>query len=153
MRPTLALVSAAALITLLAGCGGNSSGKDKDAGQGFSAAADTSTCVQDATQVSAYPGGFPTDFPLPDQTVVYHVQDLGADGIVATGVTPLSLKQVLAALNGPAQDAGFKVTNGETEDHDAEANWSGNGYVGRWAIKDSANCPGEVVVQLLAKKG
>lgn len=154
MSRTLAAVFASALITLLAGCGGHQAEvTDQDAGKGFSAAADTSTCTKDATAVSSYPVGYPKDFPLPDQTIVYHVQDLGAGGVVATGVTPLPLKDVLAALNGPAQDAGFKVSHGETEDHDAEANWSGKGYVGRWAIKDSASCPGEVVIQLLARKG
>jgi hypothetical protein len=44
------------------------------------------------------------------------------------------------------------VTSGETEEDDAEANWAGNGYVGRWAIKKSATCPGETVVQLLSQR-
>ena len=58
-----------------------------------------------------------------------------------------------AQANGPTQDAGFKITSGETEEHDAEANWSGNGYRGRWAIKESAQCDGDVVIQVLSKRG
>lgn len=73
--------------------------------------------------------------------------------MIVTVITSDSLKNVLAALNGPAQDAGYKVTSGETEDHDAEANWRGNGYRGRWAIKESAKCSGEVVIQVLSEKG
>ena len=68
-------------------------------------------------------------------------------------MTDTEFKDVLAALNGPAQKAGFQVTNGETEADDAEASWSGNGYTGRWAIKESASCPGETVIQLLSKRG
>jgi hypothetical protein len=71
---------------------------------------------------------------------------------VVTGVTSTPFRKVLAALNGPAQRAGFKVTDGETEEHDAEANWVGNGYRGRWAIRESGSCPGETVVQVLSTK-
>jgi hypothetical protein len=154
MRHRLAAGSAVAAVLLTAGCGGSSdaSGTDPDAGD-FSAAADTSTCVADATQVASFPDGYPKDFPLPDGTVLYNVQDRGADGVVATGVTSTAFQDVLKALNGPAQKAGYQVSSGETEDHDAEANWSGNGFTGRWAIKESATCPGETVVQLLSKKG
>jgi hypothetical protein len=87
---------------------------------------------------------------MPPQTIVYDAEDRGDEGVVVTGVTDLPFTDVLGALNGPAQDAGFTVTSGETEEHDAEANWSGNGYRGRWAIRESATCPGETVVQVLA---
>jgi hypothetical protein len=149
-RPvTAALV---AVLLLLAGCGGKGESSDPQ-GDSFSAAADTSTCVVDATQVSSFPDGYPDAFPLPGGTVLYNVEDRGADGVIATGVTRTAFKDVLAALNGAAQKAGYKVTSGETEEHDAEANWTGNGYTGRWAIKESSSCPGETVLQLLSKKG
>ena len=48
--------------------------------------------------------------------------------------------------------SGFRVTSGETEEDDAEADWTGHGFVGRWAIKKSATCPGETVIQLLSKR-
>ncbi len=144
-------VAVGALLLLTAGCGGSSSNPDAASGS-FSAAADTSTCVTDATQVSSTPADYPRDFPMPAGTVLYHVEDRGADGVIATGVTATPFAQVLAALNGPAQRAGYKVTDGETEDHDAEANWKGNGYLGRWAIRVSSTCRGETVIQMLSKK-
>jgi hypothetical protein len=151
-------VAAAALVSglllLTAGCGGTGESADADAGGGGGgdAAADTSTCLADAHPVGEFPAGYPTDFPLPDGTVVYHVEDRGSDGVVATGVTKAAFPKVLAALNA-AKSAGYEVTEGETEDHDAEANWTGNGYTGRWAIRESAGCPGETVIQLLSRKG
>ncbi len=137
------------LLLSLAACGADSESEQEREHEGLSAAADRSTCVAQADQVTL-PDGFPADFPFPDRTVVYHVEDRGDAGMIATGVTGLPFKQVLAALNGPAQHAGFEVTDGETEEHDAEANWQGNGYRGRWAIRKSGSCAGETVVQVLA---
>ena len=153
MRARVAALVVTALLGL-SGCGGSSSSSaGEDPGEEeFSAAADRSTCLADAEQI-ADPGDFPADFPMPPQTVVYDTEDRGEEGTIVTGITDLPFKEVLAALNGPAQDAGYKVTNGETEEHDAEANWEGNGYRGRWAIRESATCPGETVVQVLATTG
>ena len=173
-RPTGALLTRAAglvgvlvLATGTAACGGSgassssptrtasSSASSASAGEedGGKEAADTSTCVADARPYTGTPpAGFARSFPLPRGAVLFAVQDRGADGVVATAVVKASLRTVLAHLNGPAQAKGFKVTEGETEEHDAEANWTGNGYRGRWAIRDSAACPGEVVLQLLSKK-
>ena len=148
MRRLVTGAALAASLLLVAGCG--ESGEEHDAE--FGAAADTNTCVKDAQQVSSYPDGFPAHFPFPSRTVVFNAQDRHEDGVVVTGVTSMPFKQVLASLNGPAQRAGFKVTNGETEEHDAEANWVGNGYRGRWAIRESGSCPGETVVQVLSTK-
>ena len=146
------VATVAALLLAVTGCGGGSTqAKDRDKDKhDFEQAADRSTCVADAKQVSRLPAGFPQHFPFPSQTVVYSAEDRGAEGVVVTGVTSLPFKQVLAALNGPAQDAGYKVTSGETEEHDAEANWTGNHFRGRWAIRESGTCDGETVVQVLA---
>jgi hypothetical protein len=144
-------VAALLVAATLAGCGGSDSSTAGDPDEEeFSAAADRSTCLADASPVDSLPDGYPADFPKPPQTIVYAAEDRGEEGVVVTGVTDLPFTDVLDALNGPAQDAGFTVTSGETEEHDAEANWSGNGYRGRWAIRESATCPGETVVQVLA---
>jgi hypothetical protein len=151
-RPAL-LPAVAVAALLVAGCSeadGEAPAGDPDSGE-HAEAADTSTCVADATPVGSTPDGYPADFPMPDGTVVFAVEDRGEDGVIATGVTRSPFEDVLAAMNA-AEKAGFRVTSGETEDDDAEANWTGNGYVGRWAIKKSATCPGETVVQLLSKQ-
>lgn len=151
VRRAALLPLALAVLVLVAGCGDSGdepTAGDPDGGD-HSSAADTSTCVADATPVTSTPESYPSDFPLPDGTVVFAVEDRGEDGVIATGVTRTPFEDVLAAMNA-AEEAGFRVTSGETEDDDAEASWSGNGYVGRWAIKKSATCPGETVVQLLS---
>lgn len=138
------------LLLVLTACGGEAARESREH-EGASGAADRSTCLAQADAV-ALPDGFPRGFPFPGRTVVYDVEDRGDAGTIATGVTDLPFKQVLAGLNGPAQEAGFKVTSGETEEHDAEASWEGNGYRGRWAIRESSSCEGETVVQVLARR-
>ena len=114
-------------------------------------AADPTTCLVDASAAATpYLDGFAADWTWPDQSVVFNVEDRGEDGIIATAVTALPFAEVLAFMNGPVTDAGFVVSDGETEEHDAEADWSGNGYRGRWAIKGSFTCAGETVIQVLS---
>ena len=81
---------------------------------------------------------------------MFHAEDRGADGTIVTGISTAPFEDVLAHMNGPVVDAGFTIEKGETEDHDAEAEWDGNGFRGRWAIRVSAQCPGETVVQVLS---
>lgn len=151
-RPGVA-VMAAALLLLPSACGGGDGGADAHGpdADGFSTAPDTDTCIKDATAVTTTPHGYPASFPLPPGTVVFNVEDRGEDGVIATGVTATPFHDVLTAMNS-AKKAGFEITSGETEQDDAEANWVGNGYIGRWAINKSATCPTETIIQLLSKK-
>jgi hypothetical protein len=152
--------SAFVLLGSLAGCGGSSDAsgdhhqsEDHDSDVGGNAAADVSTCHDQATAApTPYGRDFPATFPFPPGTTVFHVEHRGKYGTIATGISTTGLKGVLGFMNGQVVGAGFKTTEGETEEHDAEANWQGNGYRGRWAIRDSANCPGETVIQVLAAK-
>ena len=155
MRAPARLVAALATAALLAGvsgCGSDSTTEsDKDAGEKFTSVADQSTCLADATEVATpWPDGFPDDWPFPDRTTAYHVEDRGSDGIIVTAVTGSAFKDVLAFMNKDVSDAGYEVESGETEAHDAEAEWSGNGFHGRWAIRESAQCAGETVIQVLS---
>jgi hypothetical protein len=145
----------ATVCLVMSGCAGQAKSKADDAagGDGFARAADTKTCVADASAYTrSVPANFAAGFPLPDGAVLYDVEDRGADGAIGTAVVRSDLRQVLTVFNVEAQAKGYKITEGETEKHDAEANWTGNGYRGRWSIRDSATCQGEVVIQLLSKK-
>ena len=146
------LAAVALLAGTLTACGGEQQ-RTEHAGEGFSAAADLSTCTDGAKPADTpYGDGFPQDWPFPAKTVVYNAEDRGADGTIVTGISSTPFKQILAFLNGRVADRGFKVEKGETEAHDAEAEWDGNGFRGRWAIRESAQCPGETVIQVLSTK-
>jgi hypothetical protein len=144
-----AALTGLALVALLAtGC---ESKEEKAAEHELDKAADRSTCLAEASPAAApYPDGVPDDWPWPGSTVVFGAEDRGADGTILTATTSTAFSDVLAFLNGPVNHAGYAVTSGETEEHDAEANWSGNGFHGRWAIRESSTCPGETVIQVLS---
>ena len=151
VRTTTALAAVALLASTLTACGGEQKRTEEDAAESFSAAADLSTCTDQATPAKTpYGSGFPEDWPFPPKTVVFNAEDRGADGTIVTGVSSTGFKQILAFMNGDVADRGFKVEKGETEEHDAEAEWDGNGFRGRWAIRESAQCPGETVIQVLS---
>jgi hypothetical protein len=151
---TRTLLTTFALVGLLvSGCGGKARHEGHTEKDSFERAADTKTCVADAKPYSGTtPTNFAKGFPLPKGAVLFDVEDRGAEGAIGTAVVEADLKAVLAVFNGQAQSQGYKITEGETETHDAEANWAGNGYRGRWSIRDSATCDGQVVIQLLSKK-
>lgn len=150
-RRAAALAGAAAVVVAaLTGCG---SEPDEKADHDLEQAADQTTCRADATSAATpYGEGFPESWPFPPQTTVFDTEDRGDDGTIVTAVSSAPFADVLAYLNGPVEDAGFRVEGGETEEHDAEAEWAGNGYRGRWAIRESAQCPGETVIQVLSAR-
>ena len=166
-RRTLPLLAALALVGALAvtGCssGGSSGGSSGDAdkaaeeqlAEGSGAdpdqAAGAQTCADELTaRGQRYGDGFPADWPFPKGSVVYAVEDRGEAGTIVAAVSPQPMKDVLAFMNGVVQDSGFEVQSGETEDHDAEAEWRSADFHGRWAIKDSTGCPGETSIEVLS---
>jgi len=142
-----ARVGAAALLLAVAACGGDHEAAEKDGDK----AADVSTCSAEAKAVAApYGGQFPEGWPFPPGTTVYDVEDRGDQGTILTAISTAPFQSILDFLNHDVVDAGFTITSGESEEHDAEAEWTGHEHRGRWAIRKSAHCPGETVVQVLA---
>lgn len=153
--PVLRRVTAATLVAVTLAWTGSAceSAEDRRAEHAMEQAADVTTCRADATAAPApYGDGFPTDWPFPSQTTVYHAEDRGAEGTIVTAVSSADFKQILDFMNHQVVDAGFAIEKGETEEHDAEAEWRGNGFRGRWAIRESADCPGETVIQVLSAR-
>jgi hypothetical protein len=150
----------------LGGCGGSGQAADRSGGtepgsgeesaaeHDLSKAADLSTCTADAEAApTPYGDGFPTDWPFPPGTVVFNAEDRGSDGTIVSAVSSSDFRSILAFMNHDVADAGYTVEKGETEEHDAEAEWTGNDHRGRWAIRESAQCPGETVIQVVAADG
>lgn len=111
-------------------------------------------CSDQATAVTgAYPDQVPAKLPLPGGTTVYRIEDRGKDGVVLSAVSKTPFKDVLAFMTSDFVAAGFAITHGETEKHDAEANWVSTGYRGRWAIREiTAQCPGDTLISVLTTK-
>ena len=152
MTRPLAAVAALTLVVATAAC--SSSGGDPDAGGSGAADVSSAVCAKDAAAKKVdLPSGFPADFPMPPGTVVYSVDNRGADeGIVVTGVTSTPFKGVLKALQTQLPAKGFRAEDGETEPHDAESDWTSSGFQGRWAIREIPQCGGDTLVNVVARK-
>jgi hypothetical protein len=126
---------------LIAGCGGKGSegsgeDPDREAGQQVGTV-QTVDCPADATPVDL-PSGFSA--PLPQGTVVVDVRKASERRTVVTGVVPSAEKDVLDGLHQAYASAGLTLTSGETEERDAESNFTGAGVKGRWGIRELSNC-------------
>jgi hypothetical protein len=152
VRRPVALLGAAALLLVVSGCGSDrATGGERDEGEHLEKAASRNVCAADAEPVpTPYGAQFPDAWPFPPDTIVYDVEDRKGQGTIVTAVSAAPFRTILDFLNHDVVDRGFRIESGETEEHDAEAEWEGNGHRGRWAIRESAQCPGETVIQVLA---
>ena len=151
MIPRRAALGCGVVVAAVALCGCESAAQ-RAADHALEQAADTSVCQAAAKPVSVSSSAFPSAFPMPPRTTVYHVEDRGADGTIVTGISSLPFHQILSFMNHDVVSAGYKHVSGETEEHDAEANWVGHGYRGRWAIRVSGSCSGQTVIQVLSAR-
>ena len=134
-----------ALAAVLTGWGESGGESDVDVGAGVEpgegaeqqGTPQTVDCPADATAVDL-PADFPA--PLPDGTVVVAVEMRDQDRTVITGVVPRAQKDVLAELQDAYAAADIELTEGETEERDAESNFVGDGFVGRWGIQALSDC-------------
>ena len=142
---------AAALLLLsvapLAACGGGSADATATAGKSEDADAQGKGDEQSGTpQTVDCPGkakavDLPADFPapLPQGAVVVAVEERDGGRTVVTAVVPAAEPDVLADLQAAYPAAGLTLTEGETEEHDAESNFTGD-VIGRWGIRELSNC-------------
>jgi hypothetical protein len=149
VRAAVALVLVAA--AALTGCGGGSTGEKKAEKQLRASGAPTPVCV-DQAKATDVPGSFPPDFPLPEGSVVYAAEQRSGGRTIVYAVVDRDVKAVLKQMQDNVAAAGFKPSEGEVEERDAESNWSGNGFTGRWAIREVAGCTTQTSVTVLAAK-
>jgi hypothetical protein len=137
-RARTALVAAvlAAAPLLLAGCDSEAEAAT-EAAQKSLGTVQTVACPADAQAVDL-PAGFTA--PLPEGTVVVDVRSDDQGRTVVTGAVPAAEADVLRSLQAAYPAAGLTLTEGETEEHDAESNFTGPGIAGRWGIRELSDC-------------
>ncbi|MGN6331687.1 MAG: hypothetical protein ACTHOD_08540 [Motilibacteraceae bacterium] len=105
-------------------------------------------CAAEARAV-ARPNAVPADLPLPAGTVVTAADARSGGRTVVTGIAPTPFEDALVQLQQAFPAAGYALAAGEVEQRDAESNWAGHGLRGRWALRASPTCAGEVLVSVL----
>ncbi|MGB9378779.1 MAG: hypothetical protein WCB04_14840 [Mycobacteriales bacterium] len=144
------LICAAALAVALTGCGQGGSGRTP-----AKAASDTQpprpapTACADKVPAKKLPGGFPKAFRLPPGTVVTGSEMRSGDLMIVTATSPQEFRTVLSYFNSELPKAGFKPSGGEVEDNDAESNFTGASYRGRWTLRALLACDGDTLITVL----
>lgn len=142
----------AAIVVVVAFLAGCTDSGDNDADAESKAPLSGAVCSSAASSSQVdLPTGFPTEFPLPEGMIVTSAEDRGDAGILVTGVTGTPFDEVLSGLQDDLPANGFTLTEGESEPHDAESNWTSADYEGRWAIRENPACAGDTAVQVLAR--
>ena len=144
MRLLPACTAALLLLSVAACDGGTAEGSaaespgSAEAGKGAdqSGTPQTVDCPAEATAVDL-PEGFAA--PLPAGAVVVAVQERDGGRTVVTAVVSAAEPDVLAELQAAYPAAGLTLTEGETEERDAESNFTGD-VTGRWGIRELADC-------------
>ncbi|MHB1472835.1 MAG: hypothetical protein ACYCV4_04270 [Dermatophilaceae bacterium] len=153
MTRALDAVATAAAVALVAGCGGAATGVAappvQPAGTASTLMADQQPVCADRAVPVGLPAGFPRDFPLPPRAVVTGSEVRTGRRLVVTAVSPDDVKTVLIYLQSALPKAGLRLTEGEVEPHDAESNYEGPAYRGRWTLRDIPGCPADTVVTVL----
>jgi hypothetical protein len=120
----------------LAGCGGDGGTK----AAALPAATILPECAPTATPV-ALPGAFPERFPLPRGAVVREGRDDGSTMNVEA-LVPGEIRDVAESLLAGLPDAGFELGEGDSEEHEAESHFSGNGFAGFFKLNTVGGCAG-----------
>lgn len=129
-RPRMLLLAlAVAAAFLAAGCGGDK----KEEAEG--SAGGKIDCRADAFKGEA---GLPANFPTPAEFVVTESTMEGPTRVVV-GYWESGLDEAYREWKDQIEEAGFKVTFDELEDHDSEVAYDGSGRTGIIQLRDRCN--------------
>ena len=123
-----------ATAALLAGCGGG----------GGEAASALPQCAG-AAQTIERPEALPDDFPVPDGTAFVEQRASGTFTLVDAR-SPGELDGVRDFFEREFEDAGYRLSGGEAEEHEAETECAGNGVAGHLVLRSISGCEGVVRV-------
>lgn len=132
-RP-VSLSVVAVVLAALTGCTGGSGSAGASAASPPPPPA-AKPCLATLPSVQSHPS-WPRQLPLPPRTTVVSCEERSGGRLVIDAVVPTSFRSVLAFFQARFPAAGFTLGDGEVEPLDAESDFTGHGYFGRWSIRE-----------------
>ena len=86
---------------------------------------------------------------LPEGAVVTSVESRSENRTVVGAVVERPFKDVLAQLRTRYVQGGLVLEHGEVEERDAESDFHGHGYEGRWGLRAVDGCDGATTVSVV----
>jgi hypothetical protein len=130
-----------AVVLTLAGCGG--SGK-REGGAGLG-------CARAGSPINL-PAAFPQGFPFPAGTVIDKQRRQAGGFTVIEGFVPGGLEENQDYFQDELPKAGFRLGEGDAEDHEAETDFTGNGFQGHLKIHDIPSCRDVLTLQVVVAR-
>lgn len=144
-------MAAVVLLGTLVGCSdGARSSEPQEAGRATPVAAATA-CAAAATAIPR-PSALPTQVPLPPDAVLTGAEQRAGNRLIVTAVTAGHFRDTLGFMQRAYPAAGLTLAEGEVEDRDAESNFTGDGLVGRWTLREMPDCHGDTLVTVLVAR-
>lgn len=116
-----------------------------------SASGPTITTLPDcapAAATVALPDRFPEMFPLPTGTVVRDARDDGKTMNVEA-LVPGDIRDAARSLLDGLPAAGYELGEGDSEEHEAESHFNGNGFDGFFKLNTVGDCDGANTLALV----
>jgi hypothetical protein len=101
---------------------------------------------------TALPSGVPASLPLPPGTYVTGGRTDG-DQVAVDALVPGTLSVAAAFMTQQLPAAGFKLTDSDAEQDEAEARFSGNGVSGRLRLHSITGCNDAVTLTVAVSPG
>jgi ABC-type glycerol-3-phosphate transport system substrate-binding protein len=135
MRQAALLSVLAALVLVIAGCGGGGKDEESEAGNPQAKAACNGSPLTAAPKL-------PPSFPMVEETTLTKQSTQGPTNVVE-GYWSGDLEEAHDEYVKEFKAAGYKILFEELEDHDSEVSWSGEGRSGQVALRD--DCGGDKI--------
>lgn len=139
------------LLALVAGCASRQQheGEERTATSGAETQPRTLPACAGATPGIERPADFPAGFPLPPGTALTSEERRSGGRLILHTFAPSDARDVARFFERELPPAGFRITGGESEPGEAEANFEGTGLLGRWRARNVPDCPGAVSLDIL----
>jgi hypothetical protein len=142
MKNSLSYVAIAVAAALLGACGGD---RDDD-GQATGRPAEGIPACAGAGSAISRPDGLPAEL-LPPGTVLTS-DDSDSGEIEVRGYIPTTLQQAAKFFAEELPRRGYRLGEGDSEQDEAEAPFSGKGVSGKWKLNGILDCPNAVSLAL-----
>jgi hypothetical protein len=136
LRPAPSLLF---VLLFFAGCGGNG-GSEGTVGGTLPSCANAGSPVQLPSPLAS--------FPLPEGAVIDRTRKDVAGNTVYGGYVPGDVERTRDWYEEHLPKSGYEVKEGDSEEHEAEAEFEGHGVEARYKVREIADCEGALAVEV-----
>jgi hypothetical protein len=132
------------VILALAGCGGGGGGESKGSvGGTLPGCANAGSPVELPSSLAS--------FPLPQGGVIDHTRKDVAGNTVYGGFVPGDIEATRDWYEEHLPKNGYEVKEGDSEEHEAEAEFEGHGVEARYKVRDVGDCDGALSLEVAVR--